>query len=366
MKYYLIAGEASGDLHGSLLIQALKKINPNAEFRAWGGDKMMAQGATIVKHIRELAFMGFAEVLSNLPIILKNFELAQKDIESFSPDALILIDYPGFNLRLAQKIKKTGIPILYYISPQIWAWKESRIHQIKRNVDLMMVILPFEEQFYAKHHMKVHFVGHPLLDEIIPSIEKIQRIPNRIALLPGSRKQEVKRMLIPMIQGAKKYNPHATLEVAMAPSLSLDFYHSVAKDFVEQVIWTAHDTYHVIQRAEKALVTSGTATLETALFKTPQVVGYRSNKWSYEIGKRLVKIPYISLVNLILNRPLVKELIQQKFNSSEIAQALLKLDDQDIEIQSGYHDLSEMLGGGGASHRAAILVQEYLAAHGKK
>lgn len=369
MKYYIIAGEASGDLHGSNLMKALKKEDPKALCRIWGGDLMVAEGGNLVKHYRELAFMGFAEVLFNLRTILKNIGFCKRDLEKFRPDALILIDYPGFNLRIAKWAKKKGIPVHYYISPQIWAWKEGRIKNIKRDVDSMYVILPFEKEFYEeKHQFPVHFVGHPLIDEISerPQVDPEQfRRENQlderpiIALLPGSRKQEITKMLRTMLSVTSHFNDYQFV-IAGAPSQDKEFYTQFIQK--ENVHLLLNKTYDLLSLSNAALVTSGTATLETALYKVPQVVCYKGNRISYEIAKRVIRLKYISLVNLILDKPVVTELIQTEFNPKRIKEELgLILDDyRRAVLFLNYYDLEITLGGKGASAKTAKLIVESL------
>jgi len=324
MKYYIIAGEASGDLHASNLMKALTERDAAAEFRCWGGDKMQAAGGILVKHYRELAFMGFAEVLLNLRTILKNIRFCKKDLKNYKPDVLILVDYPGFNMRIAEFAKLNAIPVHYYISPQIWAWKESRIHKIKRTVDHMYVILPFEKDFYEKkHQFPVHFVGHPLIDAIA-QYSKVDEVAFRkqhqlsdkpiIALLPGSRKQEIKQMLTVMLSISPQF-PDYQFIIAGSPSQEAAFYQPFIAN--SQVQLLTNKTYDILSIASAAVVTSGTATLETALFKVPQVVCYKGSWLSYQIGKRLVKLKFISLVNLIMDSQIVSELIQNEMNTKK-------------------------------------------------
>ena len=369
MKYYLIAGEASGDLHGANLIKALKKEDANASFRFWGGDLMKAAGGTEVKHYRDLAFMGFAEVIMNLRTIFKNISFCKKDIESYNPDVIIFIDYPGFNLRIAKWAKEKGYKTHYYISPQIWAWKESRIKDIKHDVDEMYVILPFEKKFYEeKHNFPVHFVGHPLIDAIQnrkpidpKSFKKENNLDQRpiIALLPGSRKQEISKMLEIMISIANDFKDYQFV-IAGAPSQEGEFYRGFLK--TSNINFIENKTYDLLSVATAALVTSGTATLETALFKVPQVVCYKGNQISYEIAKRVIKLEYISLVNLILEKEAVTELIQSEFTSKRLQEELLKILDplKRNEIFSDYYVLEEALGGNGASEKTAKLIVDRL------
>ncbi len=367
MKYYIISGEASGDLHGSNLMKALQEQDNQAEFRFWGGDLMQAVSGTLVKHYKELAFMGFVEVLLNLRTILKNISFCKKDITKFQPDAVIFIDYPGFNLRIAKWAKKQGFQTHYYISPQIWAWKENRIKDIKKSVDELYVILPFEKDFYEKkHQFPVHFVGHPLIDAISnrtpidPSeFKKEHQLDQRpiIALLPGSRKQEVSKMLEVMLTVTDTFEDYQFV-IAGAPSLEAEFY----EPFIQKknVHLLLNKTYDLLSVAYAALVTSGTATLETALFKVPEVVCYKGSKISYEIAKRIINLKYISLVNLILDKPAVKELIQGDFTTESLTEALQTILDEyhRATLFLDYYDLEKALGGKGASAHTARLIYE--------
>lgn len=364
MNYYIIAGEASGDLHGSNLMKALYRKDPEAEFRFWGGDLMAAQGGTLVKHYRDLAFMGFLEVAMNLRTILNNIKFCKEDIRNHQPDVLILVDYPGFNLRIARFAKELGIKVVYYISPQLWAWKEGRVEIIKKYVDEMMVILPFEKDFYKKHGVDSHFVGHPLLDAI-SSLEDLRAEDFKsenglnekeiIALLPGSRKQEVEKMLEIMLS-VRPYFKDYQFVIAGAPSLSKEFY---GKYVDENVHFVSNKTYDLLRCSKAALVTSGTATLETALLNVPEVVCYRGSKISYAIAKRLVKnIKYISLVNLIMDREVVKELIQNDLNTNNLVKELKNIleTEKRFEMFRDYELLREKLGGKGASAQAAEVI----------
>jgi len=362
MKYYLIAGEASGDLHGANLMRALQQIDPVAEFRFWGGDRMESVGGKLIKHYRDLAFMGFWEVVTNLRTILRNIDFCKRDIAQYQPDALIFIDYPGFNMRIAKWAKNQGIPTHYYISPQIWAWKENRIKAIKRDVDAMYVILPFEKDFYeGKHGYPVHFVGHPLLDAIAARKEVSEEVFKRenglderpiIALLPGSRKQEIAKMLSVMLSVVGSYHQYQFV-IAGAPSLGYDFYKQFIKE--ENVHFVSGKTYDLLSHAHAALVTSGTATLETALFRVPEVVCYRGNWISYQIAKRVISLKYISLVNLIMDAPVVTELIQGDLNTRNLKTELNKLLNPDYreKLLINYEALREKLGNEGASDRTA-------------
>lgn len=369
MKYYIISGEASGDLHGSNLMKALKKQDANAEFRFWGGDLMQGEGGTLVKHYKDLAFMGFVEVVMNLKTILNNIKIAKKDIEAYRPDAVILIDYPGFNLRVAEFVKSLGIKVYYYISPQIWAWKTSRVHKIKKVVDRMFVILPFEKDFYKRYDMEVDFVGHPLLDalkdkEFTPKNDflKHYNLPDQpiIALLPGSRNQEIKVKLPIMLSVMDQFPDHQFV-IAAAPSQSNEFYESLIPNSRVKIV--PNDTYNLLHNSDAALVTSGTATLETALLNVPEVVCYKGSRISYEIGKRLIKhIQYISLVNLIMDQEIVTELIQNELNTTNLTQELKKIltEPNRSEMLQNFAALREKLGGSGASDRTAELIFEDL------
>ena len=365
MKFYIIAGEASGDLHSSNLIRALKKRLPEAQFRAWGGDLMQAAGAHLVKHYKDLAFMGFWEVIKNLPVILRNLAFCKNDIEKWQPDALILTDYPGFNLRIAKWARKKGLKVFYSISAQIWAWKEGRVRQIKRDVDKRMVILAFEKAFYEKHGVQVDFVGHPLLD-VVKNVEPDPNFRQKwqlsdapiIALLPGSRKQEIGKMLPAMLSIAGEF-PQFQFVVAGAPSQSADFYKKIlASQPTDKVKLVENETYQLLSQARAALVTSGTATLETALFGLPEIVCYKGSNFSYQIAKRLVKVKYISLVNLILDKMSVPELIQEKLTTGNLKNELSRIlqPEIEVEIKKDFQLLREKLGEGGASARAAEII----------
>ncbi|MGB1031839.1 MAG: lipid-A-disaccharide synthase, partial [Flavobacteriales bacterium] len=361
------AGEASGDLHASNLVKALKLEDSSIHFRGWGGDLMQEAGVDVVKHYRELAFMGFIEVIMNLRTILGNLKKCKADIEEFQPDCLILIDYPGFNLRIAEWAHEKGIKVYYYISPQVWAWKKNRVFKIKKVVDEMFVILPFEKDFYSTYDIEVNYVGHPLLDVIkqedTQAIDSEQfRSKNElderpiIALLPGSRKQEITSMLSVMISMVPKFSSHQFV-IAGAPSQDPEFYQNILKKTGVKVIFG--QTYELFKNAQAGLVTSGTATLEAALFKMPQVVCYKGNPLSYYIARWLVDIKYISLVNLILDNEAVVELIQGDFNQKKLESELkliLPGGDKRENVLQKYNQLAEVLGGGGASKRTAIAL----------
>jgi len=365
MKYYIIAGEASGDLHGSNLMKALYKEDPSAEIRFWGGDLMQNVGGTLVKHYRELSFMGFIEVIFNLKTILNNIKICKKDIQEFQPDVLIFIDYPGFNMRIAKWAKELGMKTHYYISPQIWAWKENRITDIKRDVDKMYVILPFEKDFYEKkHHFPVEFVGHPLIDAIKNrtivdeiAFRKEHNLDEKpiIALLPGSRKQEITKMLSVMLSVVNDF-PEYQFVIAGAPSQEYSFYAPFLKSKNSHFI--SNKTYDLLSVSSAALVTSGTATLETALFKVPEVVCYKGSWASYQIAKRIVTLKYISLVNLIMDKEVVTELIQDNCTSKNIKIELQKLLEPNSrkQVLENYNELEKQLGGSGASEKTAKLI----------
>lgn len=365
MKYYIIAGEASGDLHGSNLVKEIMKLDSLADVRCWGGDLMKDAGAKLVKHYRDLAFMGFTEVIKNLPAILNNLKFCKEDIRSFDPDVIVLIDYPGFNLRIAEWAKAKEYKVVYYISPQVWAWKESRVKLIRKVVDKMLVILPFEKDFYEKKwNYKVEYVGHPLVQVVKEFIRRNepseQYAKPVVALLPGSRKQEISAKLPVMLQVAQKF-PQYQFVVAKATSVPEEFYGEII-GFYPEVASVNNKTYALLSIARAALVTSGTATLETALFNVPQVVCYKGSPISYFIAKRLIKIKYISLVNLIMDKPVVKELIQQDMTVENIeAELKLLMEDRDRQeqISNDYSKLMRLLQeGGNASGKAAQAVYQ--------
>ena len=370
-KLYIISGEASGDLHASNLMKSMLEKEPSTEFRYWGGNRMAEVYGKPVKHIADLAFMGFAEVVLNLKTILGNIKFCKQDIEEYKPDALILVDYPGFNIRIAKWAKKKGIPVIYYISPQIWAWKQNRVHIIKKVVDKMLVILPFEKEFYQRFDLEVSYVGHPLLDEIQSFKNRTDKIDlyekhgldHRpvIALLPGSRKQEIKTKLPIMLKSLSPFKEHQFV-VAGAPALAESFYDQFLKQY-KNVHIIHGETYDLLSIATAALVTSGTATLETALFNVPEVVCYKGSAISYQIAKRLIKVEYISLVNLILQKEAVKELIQHECTPKNIEQALQNImpgGDQHEKITEDYATLMKILGHGGASDQAAKEVFSFM------
>ena len=362
MKYFIIAGEASGDLHGSHLMQSLIQQDERAEIAYWGGDMMRAITGQPLKHIQDLAFMGFWEVVKNINTIRGNFVICKKQISDFQPDALILIDYPGFNLRIAEWAKKTGLHVYYYISPQLWAWKGKRIEKIKKYVDRLFVILPFEKQYYADRHVDVSYYGHPLAniiqayrDEHIPKERHVHSI------FPGSRKQEIAKILPRMIQGATL----TTIDlfyISKAPTIPRSFY----EDFID-----APDRFHLFEglsyelfnHSRSAIVTSGTATLECALFDVPQVVCYYGSQLSYAIAKRLVHIEFISLANLIVGEEVVKELIQYDCTPELIAKEITRLQEESTrnKILDGYRSLKEKLHTGDGTPVADRVAEEIIA-----
>lgn len=364
MRYYIIAGEASGDLHGSNLIRQLHEIDPQAKIRCWGGDMMETAGATLVRHYRDLAFMGFAEVLMHLRTIWKNLSFCKKDITEFKPDAVVLIDYPGFNMRIAKWAHTHGFKVIYYISPQIWAWKENRVKHIQRFVDKMLVILPFEKEFYSRYDYDVEYVGHPLL-EVVKQAKRIgpgkSISPKKIiALLPGSRKQEVIKKLPEMLKMISHF-PEYAFVMARAPHLDESLLQQILQDF-PQMITVQGRTYELLQQANAALVTSGTATLETALFGVPQVVCYKGSYLSYILARRLIKVKFISLVNLIMGREVVKELIQDELNEQNLQTELNRILKGVARetIISDYRQLWEKLDEGDASRQAAASIVHFL------
>lgn len=370
MRYYIIAGEASGDLHASNLMKALRQLDPDANFRCWGGALMQDQGGVLVRNYKDLAFMGFLEVVLHLPTILKNFSFCEDDIASYKPDVVILVDYPGFNLRVAKMAFRKHFRVFYYISPQLWAWRSSRVKQIRQFVERMFVILPFEKHFYEMHHYEVDYEGHPLLDVLTASnlfptrslfLER-NGLPDKpiIALLPGSRRMEIGKMLNIMLSVTKSFPGHQFV-VAGAPSIEAGFYRDLASE--REVAVVTGQTYELLSHAQAALVTSGTATLETALMDVPEIVCYKGNSLSYLIARQLVKVKFISLVNLILDEQLVPELIQAECSSRGISEHLDRILNDAAErqrIRDGYKALRLKLGGPGASQRVASRMIQYL------
>jgi|Laugresbdmm110dd_1035094.scaffolds.fasta_scaffold07846_4 lipid-A-disaccharide synthase len=370
MKYYIIAGEASGDLHGSNLIKEIKHLDPAASIRAWGGDLMKDAGASLVKHYRDLAFMGFLEVIKNLPTILQNIKFCKQDIEAWQPDVLVLIDYPGFNLRIADWAKKHGCKVVYYIAPQVWAWKENRVKKMKLCIDKMFCILPFEKDYFKnKWNWDVTYVGHPLL-RVIESFKSTTPLVTEnkkvIALLPGSRKQEIVKML-PIMLSVTPHFPAYTFMVAQAPGQDAPFYNRFLMGYAN-VTLIKNSTYDLLSIADAALVTSGTATLETALFKVPEVVCYKTSKFSYQIAKWLVKIKFISLVNLIMDKEIVQEIIQENLTEQHLTTALRNITENEAkrkEVMDNYQMLHTLLAAGGGEASAKV-AQEIVAFAGPK
>ena len=370
MKYYIIAGEASGDMHASNLVAEIKKKDKKAEFRGFGGDLMKAQGVELVKHYRLMAYMGFVEVAVNLRKVLGNIAQAKKDMIDYQPDAVILVDYPGFNLRMAKFAHERGLKVFYYISPQVWAWKRRRVHKIKASVDKMLVILPFEEEFYRHYGVDVTYVGNPLLDELAKSGSPNRSIFLRrnslgekreiIALLPGSRKQEVKRMLPVMLKMVPRF-PNYQFVVAGVSSLDKDLYKGIMG--TTDAFFVENQTYELLQNSSAALVTSGTATLETALLTVPEVVCYKATDFSYRLAKAMIKVKYISLVNLVMDKAVVKELIQGDLNEDNLAEELdllLHNGKRQRRMLEDYDELRDRLGNAGASEKAATAICDAL------
>jgi lipid-A-disaccharide synthase len=376
MKYFIIAGERSGDLHGSNLVKAIKKSDNQAGgvpsggvpsiIKAWGGDYMQEAGAEITKHYRDLAFMGFLEVLKNLPKILGFIGECKKTIEDFQPDAIILIDYAGFNIRIAKWAKKNGFKVFYYISPKVWAWNQSRAWSLKKNLDRLFVIFPFEVEFFKKYDFDVEFVGNPLFDAIStfnPAIDFLEKnnLSDKkiIALLPGSRKQEVEKMLKLMVDIQIKFSDYQFV-IAGVSNLPMEFYQPFLNESIKIV---TDQTYDLLSKSTAALVTSGTATLETALFGIPQVVCYKTSELSYKIAKLVIKVPYISLVNLVAQKEVVKELIQDELTIENLSIELNKiLKDTDFRNKQiiDYKQVKESLGDVGASEQTGRRIVEIL------
>lgn len=367
MKYYIIAGEASGDLHGSNLIRELRQLDAEAHIRCWGGDKMQEAGGQLVKHYRDLAFMGFVEVVMNLRTIFRNLAFCKEDILQYKPDTLVLIDYPGFNLRIAQWAKEQGIKVIYYISPQVWAWKENRVKMMKRCIDKMLVILPFEKDYYKnKWQWDVEYVGHPLVEVVEQRLaagadEPLSSKPV-IALLPGSRKQEIIKKLPIMLEVTSRFPDHQFI-VAKAPGMDEAFYDSMLHSY-PNVTYTRNATYQLLMQSKAALVTSGTATLETALFAVPEVVCYKGSPISYAIAKRVIRVKFISLVNLIMDRLVVKELIQHELTAANLHHELTELLNNPARIQQLQQDYAQLKAllsqGGRASAKAASSIYAFV------
>ncbi|SIT92848.1 lipid-A-disaccharide synthase [Pontibacter indicus] len=368
MKYYIIAGERSGDLHASNLIKQLRKQDPEADIRGWGGDMMQEAGMHLVKHYQEMAFMGFAEAAANFFKILGFLRECKEDITAYKPDVIILVDYAGFNMRIAKFAKEHGLKVFYYISPKIWAWNQGRVHKIKRLVDRMFVIMPFEEAFYGRFDYKVDYIGNPVADSVndhvvTPDFRSRNHIHNNkpiIALLPGSRKQEIENMLEVMLSVLPSFRDYQFI-VAGVSDFSKEYYEQYNKDPNIKIIYD--QTYDLLSHAKAALVTSGTATLETALFGVPQVVCYKTSAISYAIGKRVIKVPYISLVNLIADKPVVTELIQEDFTAKKIVAELKNILFDKYALQKqmeGYALVRQRIGEHRTAERAAELMVGYL------
>lgn len=365
MKYYLIAGEASGDLHGANLMKALENEDPNAQFRYFGGDKMQAEGGDLVKHYADMAFMGFTEVLLNLRTILKNLKTCKADVLAYQPDVLILIDFPGFNLKIAEFANEHGIKVCYYISPKVWAWNQKRVLKIKRIVDHMFCILPFEVDFYKSWGMDVDYVGNPLLDEISnfspnKGFRNQHQLTEKpiIALLPGSRKQEIERLLPVMLSVVEDFKDYQFV-IAAAPTFTAQYYQQFIGEAKVTLVFS--QAYDLLYNAHAAVVASGTATLETALFKVPQVVVYKGGAISIAIARLLVKIRFISLVNLIVDRKVVTELIQEDCSKEKVGSELRQIASGQGRTQmlDDYNELLELIGSAGASQKTAKLIMKY-------
>tara|TARA_Y100000768_G_scaffold87573_1_gene62798 strand:+ start:1609 stop:2703 length:1095 start_codon:yes stop_codon:yes gene_type:complete len=361
MKYYIIAGEASGDLHGSKVMESIKKLDKKAKFRFWGGEKMKGIGGEIVKHINQLSFMGFWEVLKNIKTILKNISFCKSDINTYQPDKIIYVDYPGFNMIIAKWAKINGFQNHFYISPQIWAWKESRIKKIKLYIDYLYVILPFEKEYYKKKHdLNVHYVGHPLVEIISDERKNKDLFPLTltkpvIALLPGSRKQEIKKM-IPVFKSVIHHFSNYEFIIAGVSNIGKEWYDEILKDDKIKIVYDK--TYNLLKRSTAAIVTSGTATLETALFNVPQIVCYKSSLFSYLVGKLFIKLKFISLVNIIMEREVVKELIQKDCSKNNIVYELSKLlkKQNNLRVKNEYKKLRNRLGKKETSLKVAKLI----------
>ena len=360
MKYYIIAGEASGDLHASNLINSIKKLDNNSTFRGFGGDRMEEEGLELVKHYKDLSFMGFWEVLKNLFKVLNNLTFVKSDILNFKPNVLILVDYPGFNMRIAKFAKKRGIKVVYYITPQVWAWKKNRVLDLKQNTDLLLSILPFEVDFFKKFNVQTNFYGHPLLDELNSLKSKSLGLEKPIiALLPGSRKQEIKKMLPIMLEVVDHFTDYQFV-IAGAPSIPNSFYRSIINDAYIPI--SSNKTYEVLKDSKVAVITSGTATLEAAILNIPQVVCYKTSNFSYYLARFFVKIPYISLVNIILNKNVVKELIQFDFKKENLIFEINKLLNKKHKqvLLEEYMQLQKKLGEPSASMRYAKKILSIL------
>jgi lipid-A-disaccharide synthase len=355
VKYFILSGESSGDLHAAGLVHTLRALDPSPEFMGTGGDQMSKAGVHLVRNISDMAFMGFSEVVKNIFTIRKNFKIIQQAILDFYPDVLILVDYPGFNLRMAKWAKAKGLKVIYYIAPQVWAWRESRVKLLQKFTDLVICILPFEQQYFRQKQVNALYVGHPIL-EAMPDSISMEKDRTKIALLPGSRKQEIERLLPLMLDAMHLQSPDNLLVAGMSIH-GEEYYKSIIGKKARLVM---DDVYGVLSASKVALVTSGTATLETALMKVPQVVCYKGSAVSYFIAKRLVRVPHISLVNLILQRPLVPELIQDNCTAISIKQASMEVLDDPRPVLQGYELLRKQLGKGDATKKAATAIFEML------
>lgn len=371
MKYYVIAGEMSGDKHTALVIRNIKKQDTEAEFRGFGGDDMQAEGTTLVRHIKDLAYMGFVEVALHLTTVLGNLSFCKQDILSYNPDAIILTDYPGFNLRIAKFAHKHGIKVFYYVSPQVWAWKKNRVKTIGKVIDKLFVILPFEKDFYKQHNIEVEYYGNPLLDEITEFKQKQENknlfiekysLSNKpvVAVLPGSRVQEIKKMLPEQIKVFDKYKDRFNFVIAGVNTFKESFYRDILQGRDIKIVF--NETYNLLNISSFAIVCSGTATLETALFNVPQMVCYKANFLSYFIATYVVKIKYISLVNIIMKKEVIKELLQKKCSEEFLLQEFEKLlydTPYTDKIRQNYQSLHNLLGSAGTSEKIATYIVKH-------
>lgn len=359
MKYFFITGEASGDLHAANVVHSLRALDSSSQFFGTGGKHLSKAGVKLVLDIREMAFMGFVEVVRNFFKIRRNFKIVKQAIVDTQPDVVVLVDYPGFNLRMARWAKEQGFKVVYYIAPQVWAWKEGRVKQIKAYVDLLLVILPFEKEFYQKHQIPAVYVGHPLLERVPEPNPETDK--DKIAILPGSRKQEIEKMLPVMLDAMYMHGAQNNLVVAGLSEYGEEYYTSIIKG---RAVLEMDKVYEVLDSAKLAIVTSGTASLETALMRVPQVVCYAMNPITYWIAKLLVKVNYISLVNLILGRPVVPEMIQKDFYPVSVKNASMEVMLDTISVQDAYLQLRKMLGKGDTSHRTALVIFDFLTKRG--
>ncbi len=367
MKFYVVAGERSGDLHGGNLIRAIIALKPNCRFRGFGGDQMRTAGMELTTHFSEMAFMGFAEVLANLNTISEKLRLCKRDIISYNPDVVVLIDYAGFNLRIARFARQKGFRVYWYISPKVWAWNQRRAWRLKENIDRMFVILPFEKEFFKKFDWHVDYVGNPVLDAVqahkpqpdFLEVNGLSRSSSIVALLPGSRKQEVSR-IVPMMEEVARNLPDVQFAVATVDDLPEDFYAPLSS--LRNVKLVEGSTYDLLLNSHAAVVTSGTATLETCLLKVPQVVVYKAGTISYHISRLVIRVPFISLVNLIAGREVVRELIQHQAGPDAVLRELRKLLTDEAyreKMVAGYGEVISLLDTGSASENAARLMVYY-------